>query len=166
MATEIKKVKAGWVYDGVLFVDERDAIEALNADKLGNAYEVDSNAKIRFEYSTEMEASFGRFVLQFIKQNSGIATTVMQFAAGIDVSRPTLYEWMKGNSMPSRKHIDRIVEFTGVNRLELATALSTNLKKSAAQNFGVNENDIEEVIKGTGKVSGGYAARGHGSKPG
>jgi DNA-binding phage protein len=130
---EIKKTAAGWEYDGIVFVDERSAIAAKEANEKAHTVPAnDPNAEIRLVYDSDKGTTFGNFVIKFLKQTNG---SIVRLAKDIGVSRQALFDWMNAKSIPSRKHVQAILIATGCTQDELKNALHDNFEMQKIKLF-------------------------------
>lgn len=112
---EIRKIQEGWEYNHIVFNDEMSAQIIKEATE-----KVDRNR------------SFGRFIERILKdQNKCIGN----LASDINVSRQTLFLWMNGESVPSRKKIETIIRVTKCPINEIKMALKDNFEMQKLKLF-------------------------------
>ena len=86
-------------------------------------------------YSISNRKRFGEFVDDFCQ---GKKWSIAEFSDHLDVSRPTIYGWMDGSSVPSTKHFRKICQQTGLTKHELNYLLEEN-----KQNFWKSRFELE-----------------------
>ncbi len=130
---EIKKTKAGWEYDGIVFVDETSAQAAKEATEQGQAVPATSpGTEIKLVYDGSKPTSFGLFVTQYLRTNDG---SIVKMAKDIGVSKQALFDWMNAKSVPSRKHVEAILATTGCSPKTLKDALEDNFEMQKIKLF-------------------------------
>ena len=132
---EIKKTDNGWEYDGIIFKDERSALLTKEATEGGQSSKVGSlpEAKgFKLVYDGERQRSFGKFVEKILKAQN---KSIVQLASDFDVSRQTLFAWMNGDSVPTRKNLEIIIDVTQCRINDVKLALRDNFKMQKVKLF-------------------------------
>ncbi|WP_141736404.1 helix-turn-helix domain-containing protein [Oligoflexus tunisiensis] len=144
---EIKKTEKGWEYGGVLFKDERSAQLSKQADEAASgtakAETLPPTENFQLVYDGSQGKSFGKFIDKVLKEKN---ISISKLAKELGVSRPTLYAWMSGASIPTELNLDKIYVFTKATPDEIFNAL--------ADNFEGQKEIIRQKIFALPKVSG------------
>ena len=126
---EIKKVKNGWEFDGILFKLKKDALavkeESERNPDLPKSLKNRTTDRAFMIYDSDNHTSFGYFIAQYMiktkaKRNLG------ELAEFFDVSRQSLKACINGEKIPSPEHAERIRKATKCTKQELYEALETN----------------------------------------
>jgi DNA-binding transcriptional regulator YiaG len=145
---EIKKTEKGWEYGGILFKDERSAQLSKQADEAASGTYAGAEAlptaeNFQLVYDGSQGKSFGKFIEKVLKEKD---ISISRLAKELSVSRPTLYAWMSGASIPTELNLDKIYVFTKATPEEIFTAL--------ADNFEGQKESIRQKLFALPKVSG------------
>ena len=132
---EIKKTNKGWEYDGIIFTDERSALltkEATEGGQLSKVGPIPKAKNFKLVYDGERERSFGKFIEKILKAQD---KSIIQLASDLDVSRQTLFAWMNGDSVPTRKNLETIIAVTNCRVSDIAAALRDNFAMQQTKLF-------------------------------
>ncbi len=129
---EIKKTDKGWEYNGIVFSDEKSAIEtkALEESSSSDAESIfvgSEGAKLVVEYEEEEQETFGKFIGSILKNQR---MNLRQLALELAVSEQTIYAWMRGMSIPTSKNLGKLMEIAKCDTVSIITALNFNFENS------------------------------------
>lgn len=137
---EIKKTAKGWEYDGIIFADKRSAILTKKANESAssafNKSSIPKSGDFYLVYDSADEVSFGQFIE---KISNKLNMSLVDLAAAFGVSRQTLFNWMNGNSIPTRKNLESIIQVTRCSLNEIKLALRDN--------FAIQQKKLFEGLK-------------------
>lgn len=139
MGIDIKKIdNENWEYNGIAF-DSLEAAEAVKkADGLAKwepAIALSLN-DMKVEYSGDSANSFEQFIESYLVEKDLSLSDVCQ---KLNITRPTLYSWMNGNSMPQEKHIALIVKNLDVTHEQVVLSLVSNSQKFLEKRFNLKK---------------------------
>ena len=140
---EIKKVKNGWEYDGLVFTDRSEAEEVKKKSEIDF---IESDLVIespRVAYDKNKPTSFGLFVSEYIFKKGGTTTSL---AGSLEVSKQVLYKWINGDSIPTKENTLQILKFMKCSKRELSKAFKTYYIKNTARILDTNEDKVEKDI--------------------
>ena len=125
---EIKKVRNGWEYDGIVFKTQKDALDCLNETKKDSSIPIDlakvKQKKLRTIYDSSNPTSFGKFVSDYIIKTRG-RITIQSLASEIGVSKQAFYGWISGETLPKKKYISSIYKVMKCSQIDLKKALKS-----------------------------------------
>ncbi len=130
---EIKKTNKGWEYDGILFKDKRSALLTKKASEgVKSAKKKSTSKDAELLYDGTRNLSFGKFIEEVLKAQD---KSIVQLAADIGVSKQTLFSWMNGDSIPTLRHLETILDVTQCPVRKIRAALHDNFKMQEIRLF-------------------------------
>jgi ribosome-binding protein aMBF1 (putative translation factor) len=130
---EIKKTNKGWEYDGILFKDKRSALLTKKASEgVKSAKKKSTSKDAKLLYDGTRNLSFGKFIEEVLKAQD---KSIVQLAADIGVSKQTLFSWMNGDSIPTLRHLETILDVTQCPVRKIRAALHDNFKMQEIRLF-------------------------------
>ena len=123
---EIKKTSRGWEYDSIVFTDKRSALltkKASEAAPTSKRSSVPKAKDLQLVYDSNDDVSFGLFIEKVLKRDD---ISLVDLAAALGVSRQTLFNWMNGDSIPTRRNLESIMAVTCCSLNEVKVALRDN----------------------------------------
>ncbi len=130
---EIKKTNKGWEYDGILFKDKRSALLTKKASEgVKSAKKKSTSKDAKLLYDGTRNLSFGKFIEGVLKAQD---KSIVQLAADFGVSKQTLFSWMNGDSIPTLRHLETILDVTQCPVRKIRAALHDNFKMQEIRLF-------------------------------
>lgn len=125
---EIKKTDKGWEYDGIVFKDKRSALLTKKANedvKTVPKKAAQKSKDVKLLYDGGRNLSFGKFIEEVLKAQD---KSIVRLAADLQVSKQTLFSWMNGDSIPTLRHLETILDVTKYSIPKIRAALQDNFK--------------------------------------
>ncbi len=129
---EIKKTDKGWEFQGIVFSDEKSALETKafeesSSSETKSIFAGSEGAKFVVEYNEKEQETFGKFIGFILKIRR---ISLRQLAVEMSVTEQTIYAWMRGISIPTLKHLVKLKGIANCDTSDIINALSFNFENS------------------------------------
>lgn len=138
----IIKTNRGWEYEGILFKSYKEAYDIYLNDQSDSYYDLPANAKLEKLYDSNESKSFGHFLAQFLEKMS-----ITDIAKAIGVKRQTVYGWMRGEYLPKKDKIDKMVSTFQCGREDIVSALIDNYSIEISNRIGIPICKVKEILR-------------------